>query len=200
MDESAFWKIIDRAHAEGEVDLAARVDSLGTQLSNMSTTEVQSFQSHYNAAIKCAYQWELWGAASIINGKNSLDSFLFFIDWLISEGRETYQRALGSPDSLADFLPIAYAENELFGYVALCVFESKAANSMVLNPTAAACPPLGEPWIKEDLSLLFPRLSNVYQQWGWLQRIRRNPVMSNGHRALSESSHRFPYSAGFQFE
>jgi hypothetical protein len=78
MDESIFLEIIDRAHAVGEVDLAARVDSLGTQLSNLPTTEAQSFQSHYDTAIKCAYRWELWGAASIMNKNNSLDSFIFY--------------------------------------------------------------------------------------------------------------------------
>lgn len=189
MDKSMFWKIIDRAHAAGEVDLEARVDSLGAQLNQLPSTEVQSFQSHYDAAIKSAYRWELWGAASVMNGKNSLDSFLFFIDWLISEGQETYQRALVSPDSLADSLPIAYAENELFGYVALCVFESKATNSIVLDPTAEAWPPVGVPWIKEDLPLLLPRLSNIYQQWGWLQQIRRNSVPGAGHRVWLKSSH-----------
>lgn len=200
MDEPMFWSIIDRAHAEGGIDLDRRCDSLYVQLTKLPIAEIQSFQSHYDVAIKWAYRWDLWGAARIMNGECTIDGFRFFLDWLVSEGRITYQRALESPDTLADLPPMAYAESEIFGYIALHIFESKTAKSLVIDPTVEAWPPAGDTWVEEDLPFLLPRLSTLYKKWDWLQQIRRGAVASDVLRTLLKLGVRQNYDDGFQFD
>jgi hypothetical protein len=182
MDEAQFWNIIELARAEGSIDLDKRVEALRAQLARLHSAEIQSFQCHYDAAIKWAYRWDLWAAARIMNGQCTPDGFRYFLDWLISEGRETYEIALQSPDNLADLAPIAYAENELFGYVALNVFATKTAENILVDLTAEAWPPAGDEWIDEDLPMLLPRLSKLYKDWDWLQQIRRSAFSISGRR------------------
>lgn len=179
MDEDRFWEIVDRSRDEGGVDFDKRVASLRAQLEWLSPKQIQSFQDHYCAAIKWAYRWDLWAAAHIMNGQISSDGFRYFLDWLVSEGRATYKAALQSPDNLADLPPVAYAENELFGYVAMGVFESKIAASIVLDLSAEAWPPAGDEWAESEFPLKLPRLSKLYSQWNWLQQIRRRPVQGS---------------------
>lgn len=200
MDESRFWEIANRAHTDGALDLDIRVASLSAQLTKLPLTELQSYQSHYDTAIKWAYRWDLWGAAHIINGECSSDGFRYFLDWLVSEGRETYRRALESPDTLADLPPIAHAESELFGYVALQVFESKSTERILLDKTVEAWPPAGEEWVEEDLPLLLPRLSALYKSWDWLQKIRRAPVMGDVYRMPPGQQIRPHVDDGFRFD
>lgn len=48
------------------------------------------------------YRWDLWAAACLIGGGCSDDSFIDFRAGLIAQGRQWYQEAAASPDSLAD--------------------------------------------------------------------------------------------------
>lgn len=178
MDESQFWGIVDRAHEEGGDDFDLRNESLRRLLTPLSFVEIQEFQVHYETAIKWAYRWDLWAAAEVINGEVSSDGFRYFLDWMVSEGSVVYKKALESPDSLADLPPIAFAENERFGHVAAHVFESRSAE-LKMDGACEAWPPAGEEWIKEDLPQLLPRLSRLYKEWDWLQKIRRTRVMGD---------------------
>ncbi|MFC0029965.1 DUF4240 domain-containing protein [Micromonospora chaiyaphumensis] len=52
-----------------------------------------------------SYGWGLWQAAYLINGGCSDDGFEYFRGWLLTQGRETFERAVADPDTLAD-LPV----------------------------------------------------------------------------------------------
>ena len=54
-----------------------------------------------------AYRQELWGAAYLINGGCSDDGFVYFLGWLIAQGRDVYQAALPDPDSLVSHPSVA---------------------------------------------------------------------------------------------
>jgi len=163
MNADAFWRIIDQAHADGGHDLDARVEALRTLLAPLSTEELQSFQNHYDHAIKAAYRWDLWGAAYIINGGCSDDGFRYFLDWLISEGSRTYTQALKSPDSLAALRRVDYAENELFAYVAMEVFEKKGGGELERDFSIEISPPAGQEWKDSHLPRMFPNLAKLYE-------------------------------------
>ena len=49
-----------------------------------------------------SYGWQLWQAAYLINGGCSDDGFEYFRGWLITQGRETFERVVADPDTLAD--------------------------------------------------------------------------------------------------
>jgi hypothetical protein len=47
------------------------------------------------------YRWDAWAAAYLIGGGCSDDGFMDFRAGVIAQGRDWYQKAAGSPDSLA---------------------------------------------------------------------------------------------------
>lgn len=49
-----------------------------------------------------SYRRDLWRAGYLINGGCSDDGFEYFRGWLLTQGRETFERAVAEPDSLAD--------------------------------------------------------------------------------------------------
>lgn len=70
--------------------------------------------------------WNLWGAAYVINGGCSDDCFEYFRGWLVLQGRETFERALANPDSLAVHPQLeGAAELEEVLYVARTVYQAK---------------------------------------------------------------------------
>jgi hypothetical protein len=104
----------------------------------------------------------LWAAAYIINGGCSDDGFRYFRDWLISEGRSVFERALKDPGSLADLPHVDPADLELFGYVALELFEKKGAGELDRDFSTEGAEPAGEPWEEATVGALFPKLSAKY--------------------------------------
>lgn len=162
MDVDRFWKIIDDVHERAGDDNEARVALLKAELEALELEEIAAFQRHYDAQTGRTYRWDLWGAAYVINGGCSDDCFDYFRDWLISEGRSTFEAALVSPDSLANLPRTREAENELFGYAALKAYREKSGHEMEFDPVEIRGAPKGQEWREEDLPKLFPRLSEKY--------------------------------------
>ena len=163
MNIEEFWKIVDTAFCESKESVEGRVGCLKTVLSSSSEDDLQSFQSHYDAVIKKAYTWDLWGAAYIINGGCSDDGFRYFLDWLISGGSKLYDSALNDPESLADLPQVEDAENESYGYIALEVFEERGFGEIERDFSVELSMPAGEEWEEEQLGELFPKLSKIYE-------------------------------------
>jgi Protein of unknown function (DUF4240) len=162
VDVQVFWQIVDSARVDASGDTEARVDRLRERLSVLKPSELQQFQNIYDERIRSSYRWDLWGAAYLMNGGCSDDGFRYFRDWLISEGRETFESALRNPDSLAELPRIHIAELESFGYVALELFEQKGAGELERDFSTESSTPVGEQWDEGQLPSLFPRLNAVY--------------------------------------
>ena len=90
MDEQMFWSLIGRAQRPSE---------LHAQLAGLPEDQLLSFERLHAAYINRAYTSDLWGAAYLINGGCSDDTFEYFRAALISLGREVYERALTDPES-----------------------------------------------------------------------------------------------------
>ena len=163
MEIERFWGLVDAARQMAGSDTEARVDTLRHLLSTESLEEIQSFQSHYDAQVRRSYRWDLWGAAYLMNGGASDDGFRYFQDWLISEGRAVFEAALRMPDSLADLPKVDFAELELFGCVALEVYEQRGGGEIDRDFSTELTMPQGEQWSEEDLGELLPSLARRYQ-------------------------------------
>ena len=135
MELDDFWNLIDAAAGAG-----VRRDALAEQLANLSREDLIAFQAHFDRAFDAAYQWPLWGAAYLMQGGCSDDGFMDFRYGLISLGRSTYEAALIDPDSLADLADGEFAD-ELYGYVALDIYEDHFDDDMPRDDV----PPLGDP-------------------------------------------------------
>jgi len=163
MDIEQFWDIIDHARREAGDDTEARVETLGVLLAPLSADELQAFQNHYDQQISRSFRWDLWGAAYLINGGCSDDGFRYFCDWLISEGRETFEAALADPESLADLPRLEdVAELESFGYVVAEIFEKNEYGDLDREFAAELHIPDGEEWQEEDLPDLLPKIAALY--------------------------------------
>jgi len=162
MDIETFWNTIDRTREVGGSDPDARIDALRDELAPLPPVELQAFQNHYDRLSGSAYRWDIWGAAYVMLGGCSDDGFHYFRDWLISEGRTTFEAALADPDSLADLPRIDVAENESYGYVALELFEKAESGELDRDMSTEGTEPLGERWDEDKVYGMFPRLSALY--------------------------------------
>jgi len=162
MQEQTFWTIIEAARSAAGDDTQARIDTLQAQLSELDIPAIQGFAQRYEEMIDKADRWDLWGAAYLINGGCSDDGFRYFRDWLISEGRITFERALSDPDSLADLPQQDECELESFGDVVRHLHEARGAGDLPQDPAARPVSTVGEQWEEEDLPTLFPRLAEKY--------------------------------------
>ena len=96
------WLLIDQARAQSPGDVAERATDL---LSQRPPAEIVAFAQPLWELLAVSYRADLWAAAYIINGGCSDDGFDYFRGWLLTQGRETFERALADPDSLAG-LPV----------------------------------------------------------------------------------------------
>jgi hypothetical protein len=101
MDEPRFWEILQRAHEESGGDMDEKCEIIAAVVSKLSREEAIAFSRHFDSTMDRAYSWALWGAAYVINGGCSDDTFSDFRASLISRGRQALESALSDPDSLA---------------------------------------------------------------------------------------------------
>ena len=97
-----FWKIVEDVHRTSGGDMDKKCELLDAELRRLPLEEVRSFHAHFYECFDRAFSWELWAAAYIIGGGCSDDKFSDFRSTLISMGRQTFERALADPQSLAD--------------------------------------------------------------------------------------------------
>jgi hypothetical protein len=162
MEEQQFWAIIQAAKTAAGTDVEARPSALGVQLSSLDLAAIQNFQRSYDDLILRANRWDLWGAAYVMNGGCSDDGFRYFRDWLISEGREVFERALSNPDSLSELQRREYFDLESFGYVALKTFSAKGGGELERDFSSELAMPSGKEWSEPELPALFPKLAAKY--------------------------------------
>jgi Protein of unknown function (DUF4240) len=101
MDTVAFWDIIEAARASAGHGNPFH-EALADHLANRTEQEILEYQEKFHEVHQALYRWDLWAAAYLIGGGCSDDSFTDFRAGLIAQGRDWYQKAAASPDSLAD--------------------------------------------------------------------------------------------------
>jgi hypothetical protein len=131
MDEDEFWTIIETARAMPRPLSEALVDLLV----ELPLTRILDYEERFDALHEAVYRWDVWAAAYLIGGGCSDDSFMDFRAGLIGLGREWYERAAETPDSLAGHPLVVAAgsaddlEEALFyedlNYVAMHAYERK---------------------------------------------------------------------------
>lgn len=103
MNHERFWALIEIT-TSFENDPRGQLIALHSVLADLSLQEVESFEAIFDNEMRRSYSWDLWGAAYVVHGGASDDGFEYFRCWLISKGREVFEKVLADPDSLADLL------------------------------------------------------------------------------------------------
>jgi Protein of unknown function (DUF4240) len=155
MNEELFWSLIERAR---------RPDELHAELATLPDDQLLGFERLHAVYMHRAYTWSLWGAAYVINGGCSDDTFEYFRSALISRGRDVYDRALTDPDSLAEVDLQDEEEWEDWMSPTMHVVHARSGNYGFVGPPEQAAPaqPTGEEWTDDELPSRFPRLTAKY--------------------------------------
>ena len=165
MDLGAFWKIIADARSDARDDEAflSRIDA---RLRSLAPEDLLEFEGQFNKILAESYAWRLWGAAYLMNGGCSDDGFEYFRAWLMAQGRQTYEKALEDPDTLA-LLVNPEGELEEFMYLARQAYEAKTGEEMPDTVFHGATrPELGEGWDFEDATEMQKRYPKLFAKYG----------------------------------
>ena len=163
MNRNEFWQIINSVHSKSDGDMDRKCELLKKRLDVLSENDLRDFMNHFDAADAAAYTWPLWGAAYVMHGGCSDDSFADFRATLISHGRTIYEAALDDPESLValDFEDVEDICYEGFQYVKNNVAEEKLGEIPV-RATPFPDEPSGAEWDEENVNNFYPRLSAKY--------------------------------------
>ena len=144
-----------------------KCELLDAELRQLPLDEIRSFRGHFDDCEGRAYNWELWAAAYIIGGGCSDDSFSDFRSTLISMGRQTFERALASPQTLADMdYNAEFAHYEGYQYVPSSVVRELFDGQKLPRAHPHPTEPSGKPWNEDEVALLYPKLAAKYEFTG----------------------------------
>lgn len=161
MTEKEFWRIIEDCRQDTGGDLEELVDVLTQRLASLPPTDIIAFDQQLYARLGHAYDWDLWGAAYVINGGCSDDGFLYFRGWLVAQGQAVYEAALADPETLVDVAE-PEAELEQFIHVAQDAYQEATGEELPMRANVEPSEPRGEPWEEDELEDLFPVLSERF--------------------------------------
>jgi hypothetical protein len=157
-----FWTIVEKVHHASGGDMNKKCELLDAELRRLPLDEVRSFHAHFDDRQDLSYTWDLWAAAFIIGGGCSDDAFCDFRSTLISMGRETFERAISDPQSLADMnYDAELAHCEGYQYVPTAV-ENDLGGGQLFMRSRRPSEPSGEPWMEHEVADLFPKLAEKY--------------------------------------
>jgi len=162
-----FWSTVEKVHRDARADMDKKCELLETELRRLPLEEVSSFHRHFDECVDRAYTWELWAAAYIIGGGCSDDSFSDFRATLISMGRETFERVLADPQSLADIdYDAETAHYEGYQYVPTTVETDLGGGQRFPRYQAHPAEPSGKSWDEDKVAELYPKLAEKYDYTG----------------------------------
>jgi hypothetical protein len=158
MDLERFWGVFADVDTPG--DLHDRLEAL-------DQPALVAFERRHALLHADAYDWGLWGAAYVIHGGCSDDTFSDFRSYL---GRSVFENSLENPDSMADVdgLDDEAEEWEDWSSPTMAVMHRRTGEYDFAGPPdpdrAAPGEPTGEAWNEDadELGRRFPRLTAKY--------------------------------------
>ena len=161
MNIDEFWNVIENGKSSDEPEILVK-----EVLKQLSPDDLISYQEHFDILFENAYQWTLWGAAYIIGGGCSDDGFTDFRYGLISKGKRIFEEVLDNPDSLSTLGEDTEIGNELFGYLALEVYEETIGKEIPRKEFTGSSEPSGEEWNFDDEKENTRRLPKITKIFG----------------------------------
>ncbi|WP_076412070.1 DUF4240 domain-containing protein [Shewanella sp. UCD-KL12] len=167
MTELDFWQLVTRVSPEQ--DQVSLAENLKAKLECLSDEELVEFDKIFGQQMRRSYFWTVWGAAYIITGCDSEYAFAEFRCFLISLGKDWYDRIIANPDDIAllpewpekDGYPYPYVDE--YDLLAGQIFEDRTADELPFVPSGRATPQ-GKKFTtkKKQLKLAYPQLSQRF--------------------------------------
>ena len=155
MDDGKFWDVLQRAGGDA--------DKVEKELLTWPAAEIADWQRTYWDKHNALHNWDVWGAAYVISGGCGDDGFHYFKAWAIGKGRECYETALNSPDSLGGFVTDtdlnSGCDNELLNYAADKAHEGVTGGQELPYTSIEGTDPGGEEWDEVSVYERFPNLT-----------------------------------------
>jgi len=162
LNENKFWEVINETLKKSNGDYELQQEILEKELKKLSLQEIIEFDNRFKELRGKANNWELWGAIYIINGGCGDDSFHYFREWIISQGKEFYYKTIENPKTLIDLkVDVTEIEWEGISYVASTLFE-KITNKEIPSEFIENYEVNGNEWEEEELQNIFPELIKKY--------------------------------------
>lgn len=167
MIEADFWALVTRTTADQMQDDLA--DALKKKLSLLSDPELKAFDKIFGQQMRLSYTWTIWGAAYIITGCDSEYAFSEFRCFLISLGKEWYEKVLDNADALGQLAQwpmkdgYAYPFLDEYDLIAGQIYEARNDDELPFVPSG-----LGQPegnkfsHKKKHLKAQYPELSAAF--------------------------------------
>jgi hypothetical protein len=159
--DAAFWQLVDETRSSAGTDTARQSELLQERLTQLPPRAIVGFAQTRRRLDRRLYTWKLWGAAAVIEDGCSDDCFRDFRAYVISLGRDAYERALRDPDSLAPLVQNAETGDwENADNVAPDAYSSVTGNDFPLDDPDLSGRPSGTP-VEFDggLTRRYPRLA-----------------------------------------
>ncbi|GAA3242334.1 DUF4240 domain-containing protein [Nonomuraea helvata] len=101
MDVDEFWDLIERSGRETDTR-RTRVAWLVDDLSRRPVEEIIDYHIWWTTTQNRGCTVDLYAAYWFVFGSGSLDGFEYFVSWLVSLGRETFEAVSDCPDRLIE--------------------------------------------------------------------------------------------------
>jgi hypothetical protein len=151
MTGAAFWRLIEETGREAEGDVDRQVELIRDALAEMSVKEILSFERQLRAKLRRAYTFDLMAAAFIVMSYVSDDTFEDFRAWLVAQGKERFERAIETPESIAELLErdaVARVQGEALLTCAMAAYEQKTGRGV--EEFLIKMKTLGDPAVRQD--------------------------------------------------
>jgi hypothetical protein len=163
MDTPGFWGLVSDTRRAAAGDTGRQSSLLEARLRELPPRAIVAYQRIRHRLDRRAYTWDIWGAASVIEDGCSDDCFRDFRAYLISLGRDTFERALRDPDSLAPVVQDAeQGDWENADSVAGDAYENATGEDLPVDDSDLDGTPRGRPWDDDaegSLIRRYPRLA-----------------------------------------
>ena len=100
MGEKEFWHLIEMSREYEE----EQAEWLTEMLAGKGLEEVVDFELVFQQMMSVSFTSRLWGAAYVLMGGCSDDTFDYFRGWLIGQGEEIFHKVLKDPEFLAEYI------------------------------------------------------------------------------------------------
>lgn len=130
--------------------------------------QIVAFQDHMADRMGESYRWDLWAVAYIIQGGCSDDSFDYFREWIIAQGRTFYEGVLAAPERAAEGVAAGDEDDpgsrecESMICAAGWAYESKTGQEIPPSQKPLSFnfeEPRGEPWDEDGVDQRYPELA-----------------------------------------
>ena len=154
-----FWALVETARASGD-HCHTIANRLTDTLATLPPSSIVEFDTELTARRIESYRWDLWAVAYVANGGASDDGFDYFRGWLITRGREAFERALRDPPAAVEGAPrVGDLECEDVLGAAYVAYQKKTGQTLPRVKTPWPATPAGKPWSEETIDQVYPGLT-----------------------------------------